>query len=100
MCRHCISRAQSPTKQEQQSFPTKALVSLGGHVGYFCFFWLGGGSEEASEQVARGGRFLIENEGGVSAEEAWGGAVPRGCLGGKGGVNIFFRGRNSHQGFH
>ena len=53
----------------------------------------------------RGCRFSIENpRGGISEEKGGGGGEaakgPGGCLQGiwGGGLNIFFRGRNSHQG--
>ena len=70
---------------------------------FFIFFFSGAGErEEASEEVA-GGPVLIETRGrggGDSEEEAREGEGRRGsvCGEGGGGLNIFFRGRNAHQG--
>ena len=66
------------------------------------FFCSGvGEKEEASEEVA-GGSVLIKNRGrggGFSEEEAWEGKGRWGnvCGEGGGGLNIFFRARNSRQ---
>ena len=62
---------------------------------FLLFFLVGGGR--------RGGRFFIENpRRGGGLPGGWGPLPPRGWEGvcgefGGGGLNIFFRGRNSHQ---
>ena len=67
-------------------------------VSEFFFFCSGAGEKEkASEEVA-GGSVLTKTRGrGVLEEEAWEGEGRWGNGGGGGGLNIFFRGRNSHQ---
>ena len=66
------------------------------------FFLLGGGERGVRGAGRGGGRFFIENPrrgvsraGGGGARGA--GRVFAGNVGGGGGLNIFFRGRNSHQ---
>ena len=67
----------------------------------FYFFLLGGGEGGVRGEREGGGRFFIENPGGVSQEGGRGGGAPGGCLPAGnlrgGGLNIFFRGRNSRQ---
>ena len=76
---------------------------LGGGFGYFLFFLLGGG--EGGVRGAGGGRGVIfcgKSQGGGVLPGGWGRGSegPEGVCGegGGGGLNIFFRGRNSHQG--
>ena len=85
---------------------SKANSKLGGRFGYFLFFRLGGGEGESGATGREGGRFCIENprRGGFSQEGVGGGegagrvsAGNLGELGGGGGLNIFFRGRNARQ---
>ena len=68
---------------------------------FYFFFCSGAGEkEEASEEVAGGSILIkIEGGGGGSEEESWEEEGRRGNVCREGGVlNIFFRGRNAHQG--
>ena len=66
---------------------------LGARFGYFLLFW-----GWQSPRRKGGGFFLFGNRGGFQGEEAgWGAQRLGGCLRGGGGLNIIFRGRNSHK---
>ena len=78
---------------------------LGGRFGYILFFLVGGGSGRV--QAARGGEgsdFYQKSGGGSPRREEGGGGEPLegvcGEIWGEGGLNISFRGRNSHQGLN
>ena len=69
---------------------------------FFIFFLLGEGKGESEAPGGGGGRFLIENPrrgGGVSRRGGGGRGAGRVSArnSGRGELNIFFRGRNSHQ---
>ena len=74
------------------------LHELGGRFGYFLLFLLGGG-EGAVRGARKGGvGFLLKIPG--EGREGGGSIGPGGCpqgIGGGGGLNMLFRGRNSHQ---
>ena len=85
----------------RQFLPLNCLVDIL-DIFFFCFFCLGGGKEEASEEVA-GGSVLIKSrgKGGCFRGGGVGGGRALGeCLWGKVGAKkcfFFFRARNSHH---
>ena len=89
--------------------PTVAPLTqryLGGRFGYFLFFSArGSGKGSPRRREEGGGRFLIENPsrgglpGRAEGARGWEGVCGEFWAGGGvgGGLNIFFRGQNSHQ---
>ena len=76
---------------------------LGGRFGYILFFLLGGGAKGVRGAGRGGGEGFLWKIPGVGGAvfRAGGGGGWEGVCGefwGGGGLNIFFRGRNSHQG--
>ena len=110
-----VRRLQREQTKYQSSYPAEArseklfcfaLPSFkhGGRFGYFLFFLLGG-AERGSPRRREGGGgtdFFLKipgREGVLPGRWGQGGEGPGGCLQGISGegLNIFFRGRNSHQ---